>query len=91
MRDPEQSSWGLALVRVLPLVWTRVVGRVHVDRVRSAPGLSAGVSLGSGRGRPCPQRARPWRGVLPRAWTRVVGPGASSSARCRYGRALSAP
>ena len=40
VRDPEQSSWGLALVRVFP--W--VVG--VVDCVHSAPGPGAGAPLG---------------------------------------------
>ena len=90
MRDPEQSSWGLGLVRVLPLVWTRVVGRV-----RSMPCPGAGVSPGSGRGRSrpcrsCPQRAPLWCGCSPgrgralSARVRVRGRVVDTDARCRH-------
>ena len=80
---------GPALVRAFPRA-AGVVDRVHVDRVRSAPGLSAGVSPGSERCRPCQQRARPWRGCPPwrgralsaraRAQAHVV----ETDARCRH-------
>ena len=90
VRDPEQSSWGLGLVRVLPLVWTRVVGRV-----RSMPCPGAGVSPGSGRGRSrpcrsCPQRAPLWCGCSPgrgralSARVRVRGRVVDTDARCRH-------
>ena len=66
---------GSALARVFHRV-VGVVDRVHVDRVRSALGLSAGVSPGSGRGRLCSQRARPWCGC-------PLGCGRALSARVR--------